>query len=267
MIGKDLYPIIPFEGIKLKTNGNDVIITAGLMNGNFEPFTIHIFHALVREALATMEEESCFFVDVGANIGVFAVTAAAIDSRLKVFAFEPNPISYQLLADNIELNKLTNVTPMNTAIGEGSGMASLDISSHSAGLYSIHGTGSKRMEVPLVSLDDFFATRGIWPRLFKADVEGYEPLVLRGMQGLLARSPLQIILEFNPELLKQGGKEPEQFLKELALQFDAIYCLGEIERKTILYRSGDLSLERKICSIGCNLVLIKGEVPECLACI
>jgi predicted RNA methylase len=40
------------------------------------------------------------FADVGANIGLFAATAAALDPMVKVFAFEPNPLSYQLLEAN-----------------------------------------------------------------------------------------------------------------------------------------------------------------------
>jgi hypothetical protein len=156
------------------------------------------------------------------------------------------------------------VTPVNVAVGEAPGTASLDVSSASAGMYSIYGTGARRHEVAVVSLDDFFAARGVWPNLMKVDVEGYEPLVLRGMKRLLEAGPLQIILEFNPELLKQGGKEPAEFLRELAERFDRITCLDEIERRPLPYRPGDLALERKLHSVGYNLLLSKGDVPECL---
>jgi FkbM family methyltransferase len=183
---------------------------------------------------------------------------------VEVFAFEPNTTSYRLLQDNIALNGLAQVTPVNVAVGEASGTASLDVSSPSAGMHSIYGTGARRYEVTVVSLDDFFTARGVRPNLIKVDVEGYEPLVLRGMKRLLAAGPLQMILEFNPDLLKQGGKEPAEFLRELTECFDRIYCLDEIERSPLPYHPGDHALERKLHSVGYNLLLIKGDIPDCL---
>jgi FkbM family methyltransferase len=44
-------------------------------------------------------------IDIGANIGVFALYAARCKAK-KVYAFEPNSESYQLLLRNIELNNL-----------------------------------------------------------------------------------------------------------------------------------------------------------------
>jgi FkbM family methyltransferase len=263
LIGKEPYPVIEVDGMKLKTNGDDVIVTAALVNGNYEPYTLDVFRSLLREVVGKAHGP-VVFCDVGANIGLFSVVAARIDSSIEVFAFEPNTTSYRLLQDNIALNGLVRITPVSAAVGEASGKASLDISSANAGMHSIFGTGTKRHEVTVVSLDDFFAERGTQPGLIKVDVEGYEPLVLRGMKRLLQDGPMQIILEFNPELLKLGGKEPSEFLHELTEHFDRIYCLDEIERKPLPYRPGDHALEHKLDSVGYNLLLIKGDVPPCL---
>jgi len=263
LIGREPYPIIEVDGMKLKTNGDDVIVTAALVNGNYEPYAMGVFRALVREAVGKACEP-LVFCDVGANIGLYSVAAARIDPSVHVFAFEPNTTSYRLLQDNIALNGLARVTPVNAAVGEAPGQASLDISSASAGLHSIYGTGTRRHEVAVVALDDFFAARGARPNLVKVDVEGYEPLVLRGMQRLLQSGPLQIILEFNPDLLKLGGKDPAEFLRELSQRFDPIYCLDEIDLSPIPYHPGDHALERKLHSVGYNLLLVKGDVPECL---
>ena len=46
-------------------------------------------------------------VDVGAHIGSFSLMAAR-DAR-KVLAFEPEPINYQMLKKNMELNNLENM--------------------------------------------------------------------------------------------------------------------------------------------------------------
>ena len=50
----------------------------------------------------------------------------------------------------------------------------------------------------------------------KIDAEGAEPLILRGMRGVIARSPgIRIILEFAPVHLKRAGVEPGSFADEI----------------------------------------------------
>jgi len=264
LVGSDPFPLIDYQGLKLKTNGADVIITAALVNGNYEPFTLTVFHALILEGLRKKMTDTFVFADIGANIGIFAIAAAARNPGLRAFAFEPNPASYRLLQENVELNGLKNVTAVNAAVGAEAGKVSLDVSSPHAGFHSIYGSGSNRIEVPALALDDFFPAQGCVPSLIKVDVEGYEPLVLRGMRTLLKKGPLQIILEFNPEHLNRGGKEPVAFLEELTEQFDAIFCLDEIERASLCYTPDSLALKRKILSVGYNLLLVKGDVPECV---
>jgi len=206
LVGSSPFPVIDYQGLKLKTNGADVIITAALVNGNYEPFTLSIFHALIAEGIQRKKEQPYVFADIGANIGIFAITAAARNSEIKVFAFEPNPVSYRLLEENVEMNGIKNVTAINMAVGAEAGNVSLDVTSPHAGLHSIYGEGSNRLDVPVIALNDFFLARGCMPDLFKADVEGYEPLVLQGMGKLLQNGPFQIILEFNPEHLSRGEK-------------------------------------------------------------
>jgi FkbM family methyltransferase len=259
LLGSDPNPIVQLDGMKLKTNGRDVIVTAALLNGNYEPFTLRIFRQLIEEALAKNPGKPCVVVDVGANIGVFTVTAARIDPRVQVFAFEPNPASYALLEENLRLNDLRNVTATQAAVGEKAGSASLDISSPQAGMHSIYGPGAERIEVPVVALDDFITERQVSPAILKVDVEGYEPQVLLGMRRLLFRGEFQMILEFNPDHLKRGGKDPEAFLDELVSQFDFVFCLDEIAQRAVPYVRGDEAIREKILSVGYNLLLVRGR--------
>jgi FkbM family methyltransferase len=258
MIGNDPYPTIQLEGMKLKANGQDVVVTAALANGNYEPFTIRVFRRLIEEALKKSENEACVFVDVGANIGLFTVTAALLNPRVQVFAFEPNVTSYQLLEENLQLNGLRNVSAQQAAVGQKRGRASLDISSPQAGCHSIYSSGTRRIEVDVICLDDLFSTKHVLPSIIKVDVEGYEPQVFHGMKNLPPRHEFQMILEFNPGHLERGGEDPGAFLEELASQFDFIYCLDEIGQVAIPYVSGDVAVKEKIIGFGYNLLLIRG---------
>jgi hypothetical protein len=71
------------------------------------------------------------------------------------------------------------------------------------------------MAVDTIALDDFFAESPVELRLIKMDIEGAEPLALAGMQGLIARNPLLVLItEFNPSYL--DAKAGADFLNQLA---------------------------------------------------
>ncbi len=56
-------------------------------------------------------------IDVGANIGVFSIYAARSGAAI-VYAFEPNKESFDLLVNNIKINKLEKIViPFNLAVG------------------------------------------------------------------------------------------------------------------------------------------------------
>jgi FkbM family methyltransferase len=263
-IGGERFQVIPFQGVKLKVDANDGVLTAGLYNGHFERFTIQIFRELLQERAQSASGTSFVFLDIGANIGVFTTIAAASGTPWRIFSFEPNPNSYQLLQENIKLNNATGVETHNAAVGAEKGTASLDVSSESAALHSIHGAGSNRIEVPVIAMNDFCADRQIKPSLVKIDVEGYEPFVLKGMSNITKGTPLWMILEFNPETLKWGGKAPEEFIRELAETFEKVYVLDESDSTVVPYTPAEKDLERKLCTIGYNVVLVNGETPAAL---
>ncbi len=64
-------------------------------------------------------------VDVGAGVGEFAVCVARRNPRSIVYAFEPLPESFALLAENVRLNGLSNVHPIPKAIAATEGTVTL----------------------------------------------------------------------------------------------------------------------------------------------
>jgi FkbM family methyltransferase len=62
-------------------------------------------------------EENSVIIDIGANIGVYSLYAVQ-SKNTKVFAFEPMINNYNLLKENIRLNKLEkNIIAFNLAVG------------------------------------------------------------------------------------------------------------------------------------------------------
>lgn len=135
--------------------------------------------------------DSCV-LDIGANMGWYAINIAKAQPSSVVHAFEPIPNTYYLLVKNVNLNELNNVVTHNFGFSdeekdltffffpEGSGNAS------SANL-------SEREDIEKivchVEVLDVAASRLNFPRVdfIKCDVEGAELFVFRGGKKLLER--------------------------------------------------------------------------------
>lgn len=145
--------------------------------------------------------------DAGANCGFFALTLSGLDPRVQVHCFEPQPATFRHLVQNLALNALTDrVRAVAAAVGEQSGQCELNVSPESSmGIVATSPVQflerSTRVAVPLVSLDDYATSEGVWPDLLKIDVEGFEVEALRGARACLRRAR-QVILEFHSDALR-----------------------------------------------------------------
>jgi len=161
------------------------------------------------------------FVDVGANIGWFALNAARCASVTQVLAFEPDPGNHALLCENLEANALVGrVLPIACALGAARGMALLHrYRGTNPGRHSLlqdHGNG--RSLVAVEALDAVLAHLGVADapiHALKLDVEGYEPAVLAGARGALARAAM-VVIELSRALSEAGGLDFDGMLSQLA---------------------------------------------------
>jgi len=160
--------------------------------------------------------------DVGAHVGHYTLMAARlVGPKGHVFAFEAEPENYSLLVKNVELNGYRNVTCIQKAVANSAGSLTLIASSQGNDRHSLIEpsdlTGTKKITVPAISLDEFASSAGLRNvDVIKMDIEGAEPLALAGMASLMALSSrLSIVMEFAPEILRSGGTDPAQFLQRL----------------------------------------------------
>ncbi len=69
--------------------------------------------------------EGDILVDIGAHVGVMSIYLAKRYPFIKVYALEPDPVNYACLIRNLELNGVTNVTAINTAVSGDGGRKTL----------------------------------------------------------------------------------------------------------------------------------------------
>jgi FkbM family methyltransferase len=204
------------ETVRLFVDLSDHVIGLGILRGQYEADEI----AFVRSVLKPGDTA----IDVGAHIGFFTIQMAAwVGPTGAVHAFEPYHPNAVLLERSILENRFADrITFTRAAVAASSGAATLTFpleTLNSGGAYVLRGgaaplPGNLTTSVPAVALDDVDVRRPV--RLIKLDVEGAEPLVVRGARRLLAADRPIILSELHPtQLARASGMSGRDFLREL----------------------------------------------------
>ena len=159
------------------------------------------------------------FIDIGANAGVFALVAAQrVGPGGRVVAFEPASGTFQLLMENIGLNRFSNVVAVNAALGVRTGMARFEVSPTHSGKAHLSDRGSAEiLQVgPAEAQPLLLALAGDRETIVKIDVEGAELLVLRAIAPFLQSARVSsVVAEIDPDLLSRFGTTPEDVYRAL----------------------------------------------------
>jgi FkbM family methyltransferase len=149
------------------------------------------------------------FLDVGSNVGVFALFAAkVVGPHGTVVACEPGTVAYGDLRRNIALNQLKNVKELKLALSDAGSMKMLSINKLNS-VNHLTESPDKDREYEVVRTADYDSLvdedKLPVPRAVKIDVEGYEYSVLRGMRRTLSSSSCAALFcEIHPGALPSG---------------------------------------------------------------
>lgn len=141
------------------------------------------------------------FLDIGANVGNHAIFMAKVLNAEKVYAFEANPSTADILKLNILLNGASQTIDISyVGIGLGDKLGHFQVeypqinNIGAARLVEAEGReqtdAAKVMVCPLDSLNI-----GREPQFVKIDVEGMEISVLRGMEGTIRKFRPHMFIE------------------------------------------------------------------------
>jgi FkbM family methyltransferase len=141
--------------------------------------------------------------DVGANKGSYLYWMSKWAKR--VVAFEPQPGLASYLETISATLPFRNVTIEQKGVSDHSGMLELympSVNSPEASLEPIDG--AQKIDVPVVSLDDYF-TAGERLAVLKVDVEGHELGVFRGADRILREDRPVLLFECEQRHLREGS--------------------------------------------------------------
>jgi FkbM family methyltransferase len=179
------------------------------------------FESDIRQAIQRRLKPGDTFIDVGANVGFYALCASKIVGATgKVFAFEPAPETMSALRTNIALNA-ANIEAVEIALSDRMGQSKLFVdAAHNSGATSMRASPNASQEITVIldTYDNYAKRNGIpAPALVKIDVEGAECLVLKGMANLLSRPDRPaMIIEVSENSLTQFGSSKEELFALMA---------------------------------------------------
>jgi FkbM family methyltransferase len=176
----------------------------------FTILTTGVFDPCVSEAIQRLVDPGDLVVDVGANVGYMtslAAVRAGTDGR--VMAFEPHPVVFAMLSDNIARwneSAVAEIQGHQLALSDHEGTAELN-AGHAfhanMGLSSLDSAaeataGDVLVPVEVKRLDEIIGEERVG--LLKVDVEGHEPGVLRGSRRLLESARIRDVIfeDHNP---------------------------------------------------------------------
>ncbi len=150
--------------------------------------------------LKSVLKEGDYFVDVGANIGLFSLIASDLVGQSgKVISFEPTPEIFRRFNENIQINQFTNIDSFNIGLSNLPGSLAFNISNNGFDAWNSFAIPNNlnidsKIQVNVSTLDielSKFDKSKI--RIIKMDVEGWEKFVLKG--------GIEFFTNYNPEVM------------------------------------------------------------------
>jgi FkbM family methyltransferase len=167
--------------------------------------------------------DNASFVDVGANVGVFSLLAAALGVK-RVVAVEPIAEHVEMLKESVRRNGFDAIRVVAAAASNRSGVNEMFMALGNRGGSSLlkpEGE-SARVQVQLARLDDVVALERI--DVLKVDTEGSESCVFAGARSLLPLVCL-IFLELWPRSTACGSSD--ELLRALASNRDVYLSMDD----------------------------------------
>jgi FkbM family methyltransferase len=214
----------------------DIKLQCHVLDKRITPIEILNFNSYEKQdadILFSLFEENMVFFDIGAHIGFYSISAAKCNETIKVYSFEPVPQTFELLKNNISINKLNNISLFNIGLldfnNEIDFFLNPSLSGNASAKNVAESINIKKISVKVTSLDNFLFERQLSNiDIIKCDVEGGELLVFQGgIKSIHKYKPI-IFTEMLRKWSKKFHYHPNDIIKLLAsLEYQCFFSQNE----------------------------------------
>ncbi len=134
-------------------------------------------------------------MDIGAHLGYFTCLASHLVKRGSVHAFEIDPQCYELIKNNLDLNKAENVIINKLAASDKNDFEKIPLLEEPNPGLMINAKGKEYINIPCTKIDDYIQSNDLTIDFIKIDVVGAEMKVLNGMKKVLKQDQLKLLIE------------------------------------------------------------------------
>jgi FkbM family methyltransferase len=172
------------------------------------------FRPAILELLGWYARPGTLVLDIGANVGVYAVALASMGREVQIHCFEPNPDMADRLERNVRLNRVHDSVHIHAAaVSDVAGRATFHLVRRGSGNQGLSAlrkealgrTPSEPMDIDTITLDDTFLAQERAVSAIKIDVQGSELDVLTGARRLIERDRPVVVFEHEDALHPDAG--------------------------------------------------------------
>jgi FkbM family methyltransferase len=154
-------------------------------------------------------------IDVGGNIGAFALLFEQLNSAAQIHTFEPHPGLYKRLQQHLDINS-SGIIAHNIGLGEKKGVARLyEVEEQNPGMNRIFAAERDHpyCTINIESLDEYWETTNEMKIDFiKIDVEGFELSVLKGAYNTITKHHPVLVIEINDDNLRNNNTSASELI-------------------------------------------------------
>ena len=192
------------------------------LEGRYENEILTLIEKLIKETFSDSKFKTA--LDIGANIGNHSLFFSQYFSS--VYAFEPNPVTYELLKINSTyVSKIKNIIPYCYGLSDKTKNVTLKVNPNNIGNSKIvfednlRVNYSNQITIKVEKADNLSFLKDSNIGLIKIDVEGHEFFVLKGAEEIIRNNKPIIIFEQLAEEIFNGTSKSISFLSRIEYEF------------------------------------------------
>ena len=187
------------------------------------------------EILEKFADDGAVMLDVGAYNGVLSMYGSKLFNS--VYSFEPDPVAYANMVNNIKLNNITNINVANDAVSNINGNMTLHMKNAGDSISSLIDRPAQEYatlsttDVRTIRLSEFIFNNisGRPIGLIKLDIEGGEIYVIPEMKDYISTYAPSMYISFHPNWFPEKDKSINEFVDILAATYN-VFDINMVRR-------------------------------------